>query len=60
MRLARARALLQGRAYVVPEDVKAVGPGALRHRLLLSYEAEAQELTSDDLVARLFETVDVP
>jgi MoxR-like ATPase len=60
VRLARARALLRGRAYVVPEDVKAVGPGALRHRLLLSYEAEAQELTSDDLVARLFETVDVP
>ncbi|MEZ4387602.1 MAG: MoxR family ATPase [Candidatus Krumholzibacteriia bacterium] len=60
VRLARARALLQGRAYVVPEDVKAVGPGALRHRLLLSYEAEAQELTSDDLVTRLFETIDVP
>jgi len=60
VRLARARALLQGRAYVVPEDVKAVGPGALRHRLLLSYEAEAQELTSDDLVTRLFENIDVP
>ncbi len=60
VRLARARALLQGRAYVVPEDVKAVGHGALRHRLLLSYEAEAQELTSDDLVDRLFESVDVP
>ncbi len=60
LRLARARALLQGRAYVVPEDVKSVGPGAMRHRLLLSYEAEAQELTSDDLVDRLFETIDVP
>jgi len=60
VRLARARALLQGRAYVVPEDVKAVGHGALRHRLLLSYEAEAQELTSDDLVDRLLESVDVP
>jgi MoxR-like ATPase len=60
VRLARARALLQGRAYVVPEDVKAVGFGALRHRLLLSYEAEAQELTSDDLVTRLFENIDVP
>ena len=45
---------------MVPEDVKAVGHGALRHRLLLSYEAEAQELTSDDLVDRLFENVDVP
>ena len=60
VRLARARALMQGRAYVVPEDVKAVGPGALRHRLLLSYEAEAQELSSDDLVIRLFESIDVP
>jgi len=60
VRLARARALMQGRAYVVPEDVKAVGPGALRHRLLLSYEAEAQELSSDDLVVRLFESIDVP
>jgi len=60
VRLARARALLHGRAFVVPEDVKAVGHGALRHRLLLSYEAEAQELTGDDLVDRLFESIDVP
>jgi len=60
VRLSRARALLQGRAYVVPEDVKAVGPGALRHRILLSYEAEARELTSDDLVATLFDSIDVP
>lgn len=60
VRLARARALIHSRAYVVPEDVKAVGPGALRHRLLLSYEAEAQELTSDDLVQILFDNIDVP
>jgi MoxR-like ATPase len=60
VRLARAHALLRGRAYVVPEDVKAVGHGALRHRLLLSYEAEAQELTGDDLVDRLLESVEVP
>jgi MoxR-like ATPase len=60
LKLARARALLRGRAYVVPEDVKMVGPAVLRHRLLLSYEAEAQELTSDDLVTRLLENVDVP
>ncbi len=60
VKLARARALLRGRAYVVPEDVKAVGHGALRHRLLLSYEAEAQELQGDDLVDRLFASIEVP
>ncbi|HOX26598.1 MAG TPA: AAA family ATPase [Candidatus Krumholzibacteria bacterium] len=60
VRLARARALLRGRAFVVPEDVKAVGHGALRHRLILSYEAEARELDSDDLVTTLFENIDVP
>jgi len=60
VRLARAHALLQGRAYVVPEDVKAVGHGALRHRVLLSYEAEARELDSDDIVDTLFANIDVP
>jgi MoxR-like ATPase len=60
VRLGRARALLQGRAYVVPEDIKAVGHAALRHRILLSYEAEAQELTSDAIVGMLFESIAVP
>ena len=60
VRLARARALLQGRAFVIPEDVKAVGHGALRHRVLLSYEAEARDLSSDDIVREIFNTVDVP
>jgi len=58
--LARARALLHGRAYVVPEDVKAVGHGALRHRVLVTYEAEARELSSDDLVTQLFDSIEVP
>jgi MoxR-like ATPase len=60
VRLARARALLQGRPFVIPEDVKAVGHGALRHRVLLSYEAEAQELDSDAIVTTLFDSIEVP
>ena len=60
VKLARARALMQGRAFVVPEDVKAVGHGALRHRVLLSYEAEAQELDSDAIVTTLLDSIDVP
>lgn len=60
VRLARARALLQGRAFVVPEDIKTVGHGALRHRILLSYEAEARELDSDAIVTTLLESIEVP
>ncbi|MBE0564345.1 MAG: AAA family ATPase [Krumholzibacteria bacterium] len=58
--LARARALLRGRAFVVPEDVKAVGHDALRHRILVTYEAEAENLTSDDIVSVLLDNVEVP
>jgi MoxR-like ATPase len=57
---ARAHAYLRGRGYVLPEDVKAIGPDVLRHRIITSYEAEAEEVTTDDLVARVFEAVDVP
>ncbi len=57
---ARAHAYLKGRGYVLPEDVKAIGPDVLRHRIITSYEAEAQEVTADDIVARIFEAVDVP
>jgi MoxR-like ATPase len=57
---ARAHAYLRGRGYVLPEDVKAIGPDVLRHRIITSYEAEAEEVTADDLVARIFEAVDVP
>jgi len=59
-RAARARALMQGRTYVVPEDVKAVGLPVLRHRILLTYEAEAQQKSSDDIVNHLFDHVEVP
>ncbi len=57
---AKAYAFLQGRGYVTPQDVKTIGPDVLRHRILLSYEAEAEEMTPDDAVARLFEHIEVP
>ncbi len=57
---ARAHAFLRHRGYVTPEDVKAVGPDVLRHRMVLSYEAEAEEVTAEDVVRRVFEVVEVP
>lgn len=57
---AKARAFLEGRGYVTPHDVKMVGYCVLRHRLRLSYEAAAEELTSDDLLQRIFDTIPVP
>jgi len=59
-RAARAAAFLAGRAYVTPQDIKAMGPEVLRHRILLSFEAEAEQVTSDDLVTSLFDSVEVP
>ncbi len=57
---ARAHAFLRHRGYVTPEDVKAVGPDVLRHRVVLTYEADAEEVTSDQIVKRTFEVVEVP
>jgi MoxR-like ATPase len=57
---ARAYAFLQGRGYVTPQDVKSIGLDVLRHRVLLTYEAEAEELTADDIVTRIFDNVEVP
>ncbi|MEM9292954.1 MAG: MoxR family ATPase [Acidobacteriota bacterium] len=59
-RAARVQAFLAGRSYVTPQDVKTIGADVLRHRVLLTYEAEAQKLSSDDLVQEIFNTVDVP
>ena len=59
-RTARAHAFLQGRGYVVPEDVKEVAPDVLRHRVLLSYEAEAENVSSDQVVSRILERIEVP
>ena len=57
---AKAHAFLRGRAYVTPEDVKAVGMDVLRHRLILTYEAEAESITPENLLSRIFESVEVP
>jgi MoxR-like ATPase len=57
---ARAHAFLRHRGFVTPEDIKAVGPDVLRHRILRTYEAEAEEITSEHIVRRIFETVEVP
>ena len=60
MMAARAHAFLKRRGYVTPEDVKAVAPDVLRHRIALSYEAEAEELTGDGVVSQILESVEVP
>jgi MoxR-like ATPase len=57
---AKAWALLQGRGYVTPSDVKAIGADVLRHRIILTYEAEAQGMTGDGIVKRIFDNVPVP
>jgi MoxR-like ATPase len=57
---AKAWALLQGRDYVIPEDVKTIGPDVLRHRIILTYEAEAQSVTSDAIVKKILNAVPVP
>ncbi|MBP7274909.1 MAG: MoxR family ATPase [Kiritimatiellae bacterium] len=57
---AKANAFLQGRAYVTPQDVKSLAPDVLRHRMLVSYEAEAEELDSDALITRILNEIPVP
>jgi MoxR-like ATPase len=56
----RVRAFLNGRAYVTPQDIKTVAPDVLRHRIILTYEAEAEDITTDQIIARIFESVEVP
>jgi MoxR-like ATPase len=56
----KAYAFIQGRGYVIPQDVKSIGPDVLRHRVIVSYEAEAEEKTSDDILKRIFEEIEVP
>ena len=56
----KAYAFLQGRGYVVPQDVKTIGMDVLRHRIIVTYEAEAEDKTSEDIVKRIFEEVKVP
>jgi len=57
---AKAHAFIRGRGYITPEDIKAVGPDVLRHRIIVTYEAEAEEKTSDSLVADIFDAIEVP
>ena len=57
---ARAHAFLRRRGYVTPEDVKSVGLDILRHRVILSYEAEAEERTPESVIKQIFDTVEVP
>ena len=57
---ARAHAFVKGRGYVTPEDIKAIGLDVLRHRIILSYEAEAEEVTTEEIISRVFDAVQVP
>ena len=56
----KARAFLEGRGYITPEDVRYIGKDILRHRIILTYEAEAEELTSEDIIQRLFDSIEIP
>ncbi|MGE5581401.1 MAG: AAA family ATPase [Bacillota bacterium] len=57
---AKAYAFMQGRGYVVPNDIKTIGPDVLRHRIIISYEAEANELTVEDIIGKIFDEIAVP
>ena len=56
----RAHAFLRGRTYVTPDDIKAIAPDVLRHRVLTTYEAEAEEVSSDEIVRRVLAKVESP
>ena len=57
---ARANAFMRGKSYVTPHDVKVIGPDVLRHRIMLTYEAEAEEITSEDVIEKVFNQVPIP
>jgi MoxR-like ATPase len=57
---AKASAFMEGRAYVVPQDVKNIIPDILRHRIILTYEAEAEEITSNEIVKRILDELRTP
>ena len=57
---AKANAFIEGRGYVTPQDVKSIGMDVLRHRVIVSYEAEAEEKTSEDVVSMIFDNIEVP
>ena len=57
---AKAHAFIKGRGFVTPQDVKSIGMDVLRHRVIITYEAEAEEITAEDVVQKIFDTVEVP
>ena len=59
-RAAKGQAFFEGRGYVTPQDVKTIGYDILRHRVSVTYEAEAENLTSEDLIKRIFDQLKVP
>ncbi len=56
----KSHAFLKGRGYVTPEDIKSIGLDVLRHRIILSYEAEAEEVRAENIVQKVFDSVEVP
>jgi len=60
VRAAKARAFTEGRGFITPEDIRYIGADVLRHRIILTYEAEAEELTTEEVIDRLFEKIEVP
>ena len=56
----KAYAFIQRRGYVTPQDIKSIGPDILRHRVIPTYEAEAEDKTSEDIIKRIFDEVEVP
>ncbi len=60
LQAAKAHAFIRNRGYVIPEDIRAIGPDVLRHRILLTYEAEAEEVTADGIIQQIFDAVEVP
>jgi len=59
-RAAKGQAFLEGRGYVTPQDVKTIGYDVLRHRIIVTYEAEAEEVTAENLLKRIFDHLKVP
>ena len=60
LRAAKANAFINGRGFVIPEDIKSVGMDVLRHRIILTYEAESEEITSEDIIEKIFDAVPLP
>ncbi len=60
LRASRAHAFLRGRGYVTPEDVKSIGMDVLRHRIITTYEAEAENISAEDIVRKIFDSIEVP